>query len=80
MIVITTPTGAIGHQVLNHVLKAEAPVRVVVRDPARLATDVRERVEVIQGSTDDVEVVNKAFAGAHVVFWIVPPDEDTDDL
>ncbi len=80
MIVITTPTGTIGHQVLDRVLAAKVPTRVIVRDPAKLNTDIRERIEVIQGSTDDAEVVNKAFAGADVVFWIVPPDRNTDDL
>ncbi len=80
MLVITTPTGTIGHQVLDLVLQAEAPVRVVVRDPATLAPEVRERVETIRGSTDDIEVVNQAFAGADAVFWIVPPGEGTDDL
>jgi len=74
MIIITTPTGAIGHQVLEHVLRAEEPVRVIVRDPSRLPTHVRERIDVVQGSHGDSTVVNKAFAGADAVFWVVPPD------
>jgi uncharacterized protein YbjT (DUF2867 family) len=74
MIIITTPTGAIGHQVLEHVLRAEEPVRVIARDPSRLATHVRERIDVVQGSHGDSTVVNKAFAGADAVFWVVPPD------
>ena len=36
MIVITAPTGNIGHQVLANVLAGDEPVRVIVRDPARL--------------------------------------------
>jgi len=74
MIIITTPTGAIGHQVLEHLLRAEEPVRVIARDPSRLATHVRERIDVVQGSHGDSTVVNKAFAGADAVFWVVPPD------
>jgi uncharacterized protein YbjT (DUF2867 family) len=74
MIVITAPTGLIGHQVLNHVLTSGEPVRVVVRDPARLNDEVRERVEVIEGSHRDPEVVDQAFAGADAVFWLVPAD------
>jgi uncharacterized protein YbjT (DUF2867 family) len=74
MIIITTPTGAIGHQVLEHVLRAEEPVRVIVRDPSRLPTHVRERIDVVQGSHGDSTVVNKAFAGTDAVFWVVPPD------
>ncbi len=74
MIVITTPTGAIGHQVLEHVLRSAEPIRVIARDPSRLSPAVRERVEVIEGSHGDADVVNRAFAGADAVFWVVPPD------
>ena len=49
MIVITAPTGLIGHQVLSNVLGSGEPVRVIVRDPACLPAEVRERVEVVQG-------------------------------
>jgi uncharacterized protein YbjT (DUF2867 family) len=74
MIIITTPTGAIGHQVLGHVLHSQEPIRVIAREPARLPPHVRERADVVQGSHGDPAVVNKAFAGADAVFWLVPPD------
>jgi len=74
MIIITTPTGAIGHQVLEHVLRGEEPIRVIARDPSRLPSQVRKRVDVIQGSHSEGRVVNEAFAGAESVFWLVPPD------
>ena len=74
MIVITAPTGTIGRQVLEKVLKTAEPIRVIVRDPSRLSATARERVEVVQGSHSDVDVVNKAFEGADTVFWLVPPD------
>ncbi|WP_433176511.1 NAD(P)H-binding protein [Actinoallomurus sp. CA-150999] len=74
MIVITAPTGNIGHQVLDKVLAGDQPVRVIVRDPAKLSTDVRDRVEVIQGSHGDPRVVIRAFDGADAVFWLLPTD------
>lgn len=74
MIVVTTPTGNIGHQVLEHVIKSGEPVRVVVRDPSDLSTETRERVEIVQGSHGDAAVVDRAFAGADAVFWLLPPD------
>ncbi|WP_165423018.1 NAD(P)H-binding protein [Ktedonosporobacter rubrisoli] len=80
MIVITTPTGTIGKQALDHVLKAGESVCVIVSDPTGLALEGHKRVEVIKGSTDDAEVVNKAFAGASAVFWVVPLDEGADNL
>jgi uncharacterized protein YbjT (DUF2867 family) len=74
MIIVTAPTGAIGHQVLENVLRANEPVRVIARDPSRLPRRVRERIDVVQGSHSDTTVINKAFAGADAVFWLVPPD------
>jgi uncharacterized protein YbjT (DUF2867 family) len=78
MIVITAPTGLIGHQVLSNVLGSGEPVRVIVRDPSRLPAEARERVEVIQGSHGDINVADQAFAGAGAVFWLVPPDPHAD--
>ncbi|MGW4384832.1 NAD(P)H-binding protein [Kitasatospora sp. NPDC004531] len=80
MIVVTTPTGAVGSLVLSGLLAAGAPVRVVVRDPGRLPAGVRERVEVVAGSHGDPVVVDRAFAGARAVFWLAPPDVRADDL
>ncbi|MGX9573536.1 NmrA family NAD(P)-binding protein [Mesorhizobium sp. f-mel] len=74
MIVITTPTGSIGHQVLENLLDSGRPIRVIVRDPSRLSSHTRERVEVVQGSHGDIDVVNQAFAGADAVFWLAPPN------
>jgi uncharacterized protein YbjT (DUF2867 family) len=80
MIVITTPTGQIGREVLDIVLGSAERVRVIVRDPARLSPPVRERVEVVQGSHADVDVVAKAFAGADSVFWLAPPNPRAESI
>ncbi len=78
MILITTPTGDIGSQVLNTLLDsvpaAGEELRVVVRDPSKLPESVRDRVDVVPGSHGDADVVDRAFAGADAVFWLVPPD------
>ncbi|MEV6575361.1 NAD(P)H-binding protein [Streptomyces sp. NPDC051577] len=77
MIVITAPTGNIGRHLLPLLLASDGAheeVRVIVRDPARLARAVRERVEVVTGSHGDADVVDRAFEGADAVFWLVPPD------
>jgi uncharacterized protein YbjT (DUF2867 family) len=80
MIVITTPTGQIGHQVLSNLLGSGEPIRVIARDPSRLPTQARERVEVVEGSHGDFDVVDRAFAGADAVFWLVPPDPRADSV
>ncbi len=73
MIVITTPTGQIGAQVLGRILDSGAAVRVICRDPARLHTRVHARAEVVQGSHGDADVITKALVGTDSLFWLVPP-------
>jgi uncharacterized protein YbjT (DUF2867 family) len=80
MIVITTPTGRIGSQVLDRVLDSGEAVRVIARDPSRLAPDVLSRVEVVRGSHADPGVVTAALAGADSVFWLVPPNPRADSV
>ena len=80
MIVVTTPTGQIGSQVLERLLAADAAVRVIVRDPAGLDPQVRGRVEVVVGSHADAGVVDEAFAGADTLFWLLPPNPRADDV
>ena len=56
-----------------HLLAAKESVRVVVRDPSRLAPEVRENVDVVTGSLDDRATMEKALEGAESVFLVVPP-------
>jgi uncharacterized protein YbjT (DUF2867 family) len=80
MIVVTTPTGLIGHQVLFNLLDSDELIRIITRDPSRLPAYTQERVEVIQGSHGDFDVVTAAFAGADAVFWLVPPDPQAESV
>jgi hypothetical protein len=50
------------------------------RDPSRLSSHTRERVEVVQGSHGDIDLVTKAFAGADSVFWLVLPDPHAESV
>jgi uncharacterized protein YbjT (DUF2867 family) len=74
MIVITTPSGQIGHQVLANLLDSGEALRAIDRDPSELPAEIRERVEIVEGSHGDAAVVATAFAGADAVFWLTPPD------
>lgn len=74
MIVVTAPTGDIGHQVVQNLLQSGAPIRVIARDPSHLGDEIRNSVEVVEGSHGDAGVVNEAFSGADTAFWLVPPD------
>ncbi|MFJ7279999.1 NAD(P)H-binding protein [Kitasatospora sp. NPDC098663] len=73
MIVITTPTGDIGRQVLDHVLDSGEAVRVIARDPSRLSARVHAQAEVLEGSHGDADTITKALEGADRMFWLVPP-------
>lgn len=80
MIVVTTPTGAIGRQVVEKLVDTGQSIRVIARDPSRLPVHVRDGVEVVPGSHSDIDVVNKAFADADAVFWLVPPNPYAESL
>jgi uncharacterized protein YbjT (DUF2867 family) len=74
MIVITTPTGDIGSQVLQRVVKGSEPVRVIARDPSRIPESIRSQIEVVEGSHGDPSTALKALRGADSLFWLVPPE------
>ena len=80
MIVITTPAGHIGGQVLENLLDSGEQLRLVARDPSVIPAETRQRVEVIEGSHGDPAVVDKAFDGADAVFWLTPPDPRADSI
>ncbi|MDF3293626.1 NAD(P)H-binding protein [Streptomyces silvisoli] len=74
MIVITAPTSAIGRLLVDELLDRGAALRLVARDPSRLAPEVRERTEVVEGSHGDAAVIDRACDGAEAVFWLAPDD------
>ncbi|MFI9646710.1 NAD(P)H-binding protein [Streptomyces sp. NPDC052040] len=76
MFVITAPTSTIGRLLVDDLLERGVPLRLVARDPARLAPGVRERAEVVTGSHGDAAVIDRACAGAEAVFWLAPDVED----
>ncbi|MYZ40614.1 NAD(P)H-binding protein [Streptomyces sp. SID4917] len=78
MIVITTPTGDIGRQILDRVLDSGEPVRVIARDASRLPEHVRAQAEVVEGSHADADTIAKALQGADSLFWLVPPADFRD--
>jgi uncharacterized protein YbjT (DUF2867 family) len=80
MIVITTPTGTIGRQVLENLLDTGEHLRLVARDLSGIPDGLRPGVEVIEGSHGDPAVIDKALDGADAVFWLTPPDPRADTV
>ena len=74
MIVITTPAGQIGRQVLSSLLRSGERLRVIARDRSQLPAEVREDLDIVEGSHGDAAVADKAFAGADAVLWVTPVD------
>jgi uncharacterized protein YbjT (DUF2867 family) len=74
MIVITTPTGQVGRQLLTNILDSGESVRVIAREPSRLPAVVRKNVEIVAGTHGDSRVLIEACADADSVFWLVPPN------
>ena len=73
MIVITTPTGNIGHHLVKDLIEVGETLRVIARDPAKLDASIRDRVEIVEGSHGDAVVVSRALDGADALFWLAPP-------
>lgn len=74
MIVVTTPTGHIGSRLAELLLERGEAVRLIARDPSRLAPGVRNGAEVITGSHADPAALDAALTDADAFFLIVPPD------
>jgi uncharacterized protein YbjT (DUF2867 family) len=72
-IVVTTPTGNIGSVVSDRLLKSDAEVVLLVRDPSKVESLRRRGAEVRQGSLTDQESVTGATRGADALFWLTPP-------
>jgi uncharacterized protein YbjT (DUF2867 family) len=73
MIVMTAPTSQIGSKVVSTLMDMGAALRLIVRDPARLSSTIRGRVDIIEGSHGDASVLDRALEGADALFWLAPP-------
>jgi uncharacterized protein YbjT (DUF2867 family) len=80
VIVITAPTANIGRRLVRLLLDTGEDLRLVARDPARLAPGIADRAEIVTGSHADPAVVAKAFDGADAVFWLVPADPRAESI
>ncbi len=77
-IVVTTPTGQVGSRVVRLLVQAGVRPTALVRDPARLEVNTRERVDVVAGDQGDLDSVIRATRGADSLFWVDPPTADDD--
>jgi uncharacterized protein YbjT (DUF2867 family) len=79
-IVVTTPTGHVGSQLVPLLLKAgERPI-LFCRSAARLRPEWRESSEVVEGDQGKAADVARALEGADAVYWVSPPTDDVDPV
>lgn len=76
-ILVTGATGRVGRQVVDHLVKRGAPVRVLTRDPSK--TEFPAGVDVVQGDLLDIDSLRAAFNGVSSLFLLnaVTGDEFT---
>ncbi|NTX01750.1 MULTISPECIES: NmrA family NAD(P)-binding protein [Myxococcus] len=72
-IVINTPNGNIGRNLALRLLEAGQSLTLISRSAEKVADLVKRGAKVVEGSSDDAAVLDKAFAGASAVFWLTPP-------
>lgn len=79
-ILVLGATGRVGRHVVDQLVRRDADVRVLTRDPAK--ADFPARVQVAQGDLLDIDALRAAFAGVHTLFLLnaVTGDEFTQAL
>jgi uncharacterized protein YbjT (DUF2867 family) len=76
MFAVMGVTGQVGSQVAHNLLRANKPVRVVVRDATKAVEWKALGCEVAVASVEDGASLASAFAGTEGVFLMIPPDYD----
>ena len=72
MYVITGATGNTGSIIASTLLDAGKQVRIIARDAEKAKDLIEKGAELFQGSTNDFEILKKAFAGANTVYVVIP--------
>jgi uncharacterized protein YbjT (DUF2867 family) len=78
-IVVTTPTGNVGSRVVQLLVQAGVRPTVLLRDPAKLPSDIAAHVDTRPGDLRDADFVRTATREAEVLFWVDPTDFTVDD-
>lgn len=79
-IVINTPNGKIGRNLALRLLNAGVALTVISRNAENVADLAKRGATVVEGSSDDAAVLDRAFEGASALFWLTPPPARPDFL
>ncbi|MEV6575402.1 NAD(P)H-binding protein [Streptomyces sp. NPDC051577] len=79
-IAVTTPTGNVGRHVVAMLVRAGVRPRVLLRDPDRLAPEIRAEVDVARVDQFDADAVVAATRDIDSLFWVDPSTGSEDPL
>jgi len=79
-VAVNTPTGNIGRGLSERLINAGVELVLLVRNPGKVQHLADRGAVVHQGDLQDLEFVVKATEGVDVLFWLTPPNYETDDL
>lgn len=79
-IAVTTPTGNVGRHVVATLVRAGIRPRVLLRDPDRLAPEIRSEVDAVPVDQYDADAVVAATHDVDALFWVDPTTGSEDPL
>ncbi|MEU1423331.1 NAD(P)H-binding protein [Kitasatospora sp. NPDC005751] len=79
-IAVTTPAGNVGRHVVATLIRAGVRPRVLLREPGRLAPEVRGEVDAVRVDQFDPEAVAAATEGIDALYWVDPTTGGEDPL
>ena len=71
-VVINTPSGNLGHRVVDQLLTARHDVVIISRHPDKVAPAMARGAALVSGSIDEEAVLDRALRGADALFWVTP--------
>lgn len=79
-ITVTGPTGNVGGHLTEKLLGSGAKLTLIARSPGKVKRFADRGARVVQGSLDDVSVVEQATEGADALFWLTPPTTTAENV
>lgn len=73
-VVINTPSGKIGSIVAERLLDAGEEIVIISRHPEKLTGLISRGADLVEGSIDDLSVLDTAMKDADSLFWLTPPE------
>lgn len=70
-VLLTGATGYIGRRLSQRLVEEDLDLRLFVRDPRKVRESVMPKVDIVEGSTFDVESLRRAVEGVDVAYYLI---------